>query len=301
MFPSSLQKGDTVAIVCTAKSVDTSYINKAIELFKSWGLKTLLGKNLLKKHHQFAGTDLERAEDLQWAINHKEIKAIICARGGYGTVRIIDKINFNPLITHPKWIIGFSDITVLHNHIHTHMNYPTIHGAVPISFSNLHPNATALTTLREVLFNETITYEVPNESLNRSGNSEGELIGGNLSILYSQTGTNSDIDTSDKILFLEDLCEYEYHIDRMIWNLKKAEKLNNLKGLIIGAFSDIKQGPIPFGKSAYEIIKEAVAEYNYPVCFNFPAGHIDDNRALIFGRKAILEVDSNKSKIILNG
>lgn len=300
MQPKPLQQGDIIAIVCTAKSVKKDYIEKAKQLLTSWGLKVVLGKNLFKVHHQFAGTDTERANDLQEALDNPEVKAVLCARGGYGTVRIIDQIDFSSFEANPKWIIGYSDITVLHNHIHTHFGIDTLHATVPLDFPDDGSENQALQTLKQVLFDDQLAYDIPNHSLNRTGKSSGELIGGNLSILYSLTGTNSDIDTKGKILFIEDLCEYAYHVDRMIWNLKKANKLENLAGLIVGGFTDIKPGPIPFGQEAYEIILDAVKDYDYPICFDFPAGHMEDNRALIMGRNVNLEV-SQTSKVTFHG
>lgn len=295
MQPRSLKSGDTIAIVCTAKSVEKDYIEQATKMLNEWGLNVVTGRHLFEKHFQFAGTDEQRLEDFQNTLNDENIQAILCARGGYGTIRIIDNVDFSSFAKNPKWIIGFSDITVLHNHIQTHLGIETLHSTVPIDFEKSLREGEALSTLKEVLFKGEINYNIPSHPLNRPGEAEGIFIGGNLSILHNLTGTNSDIDTKGKILFIEDLCEYAYHVDRMMWNLKKSGKLNQLAGLVVGAFTDIKQGPIPFGNTAYEIILEAVKDYTYPVLFNFPAGHIADNRALIMGRNVKLEVSSTSN------
>src|ERR1700758_2513974 len=264
-----LKRNDKIAIVATARKITKEDLLFAIELIKSWGLQPVLGKNIYAAENQFAGSDLQRTEDLQRAINDETIKAIIIARGGYGTVRIIDAIDFTKLKTSPKWIIGYSDVTVLHSHIHRHINIPTLHATMPINFSK---NKEAIDTLRKCLFGETISYEFDAHALNRMGEKNGILVGGNLSLLYALSGTPSDIDTKGKILFIEDLDEYLYHIDRMLLNLKRSGKLAHLKALIVGGFTEMKDNIIPFGKTVEEIIIDAVKEYSYPVCFNFPAG-----------------------------
>jgi len=250
-------------------------------------LRPVLGKNIYAIENQFAGSDEQRAKDFQWAINDESIKAIIIARGGYGTIRIIDEIDFNKLKTNPKWITGYSDVTVLHSHIHQHIGIPTIHATMPINFSK---NKEAVETLRKCLFGENVSYSFETHPLNRIDEVKGVLVGGNLSLLYALSGTESDIDTKDKILFLEDLDEYLYHIDRMMLNLKRSGKLANLKALIVGGLTDMKDNAIPFGKTAEEIILDAVKDYDFPVCFNFPAGHVDRNLALYFGKEVCLKI-----------
>src|ERR1019366_2108550 len=281
-----LKKGDKIGIVACARKISPKEINPAIEIFKKWGLQVVLSENLFNSAHQFSGTDEERTEDLQTMLNDASVKAVISARGGYGTMRIIDKINFTEFKKHPKWIIGYSDITVLHSHIHN-FGIETLHATMPVNFTK---NAEALESLRKALFGENLNYEVEGHPLNRKGNAEAELIGGNLSLLYALTGSISDLDTKGKILFIEDLDESLYHIDRMMMNLKRAGKLSHLAGLVVGGMIDMKDNTIPFGKTANEIILDAVKEYNYPVCFNFPAGHVDKNFALFFGRKIKLEI-----------
>lgn len=284
--PPYLKKGDTIGIVACARKISREEMAPAIEILKSWGLEVVLGKNVFNVDHQFSGTDAERAEDLQIMLDDTSVKAVISARGGYGTMRIIDKIDFEKFKRSPKWVIGYSDITVLHSHIHT-FGVETLQATMPINFNK---NAEALESLRNALFGEKIIYEVEAHDLNRKGVAQGELVGGNLSLLYALTGSVSDIDTTGKILFIEDLDEYLYHIDRMMMNLKRAGKLGHLVGLVVGGMTDMKDNTIPFGKTAEEIIMDAVKEYDYPVCFHFPAGHVDKNVALYLGKKAKLEI-----------
>lgn len=288
--PLYLKKGDKIGIVACARKISREEIQPAVDILKSWGLEVVLGNNLFNADNQFSGTDNERAEDLQQMLDDSTIKAIISARGGYGTIRIIDLLDFSKFKQNPKWIIGYSDITVLHSHIHN-LGFETIHATMPINFM---VNKEATESLRKALFGEKIEYNFESHPLNRNGKAEGQLIGGNLSLLYALSGSISDIDTKGKILFIEDLDEYLYHIDRMMINLKRSGKLKNLAGLIVGGMTDIKDNTVPFGKTAEEIILDAVKEYDYPVCFNFPAGHIDKNMALIFGKQLIFAVKENK-------
>lgn len=285
-MPPFLKHGDRIGIVATARKISKEEIQPAATILNSWGLEVVLGKNLFKEYHQFSGTDKERAEDLQAMLDDSSIKAIIAARGGYGTIRIIDQIDFSKFIQYPKWIIGYSDITVLHSHIHN-LGIETLHATMPINFTK---NAEATETLRKALFGEELKHEAEAHSLNTKGFAEGQLIGGNLSLLYALTGSVSDINTKGKILFIEDLDEYLYHIDRMLMNLKRAGKLNHLAGLIVGGMTDMKDNAIPFGKTAEEIIADAVSEFDYPVCFGFPAGHEEKNFALFLGRTVKLNV-----------
>jgi muramoyltetrapeptide carboxypeptidase len=287
--PPYLKKGDKIGIVACARKISREQLQNAVDLFTSWGLEIAYGKNLFNECNQFSGTDEERASDLQMMLDDQSVKAVISARGGYGTIRAIDKIDFTKFRKHPKWVVGYSDITVLHSHIHN-FGIETIHATMPINF---HVSNEANETLRKVLFGEKLSYEIEFHPLNRKGNATGELVGGNLSLLYALTGSDSDIDPNGKILFIEDLDEYLYHIDRMMINLKRSGKLKGLAGLVVGGMTDMKDNEIPFGKTAEEIIMDAVKEYNYPVCFNVPAGHIDKNFALIFGRKVNLEVGAN--------
>ncbi len=287
--PSFLSPGDTILIVATARKISAEEVEPAVSILKQWGLKPVKAPHLHKVKNQFAGSDEQRAADLQWALNHPTAKAILVARGGYGTVRIIDQVSFSSFIKKPKWLIGYSDITVLHNRLNK-LGVQSIHATMPINFNQ---NKQALNTLRDVLFGKSIHYSIKPHRLNRIGNTQGILTGGNLSVIYSLSGSIDEIDTKNKVLFLEDLDEYIYHIDRMMMQLKRSGKLKELKGLIIGGFTDMKDNKIPFGKNAEEIIFDAVKEYNYPVCFNFPAGHIKKNLAFYLGKKISLKVTKN--------
>ncbi|MBN8696702.1 MAG: LD-carboxypeptidase [Bacteroidetes bacterium] len=291
--PEFLKKGDKIGIVACARKISKEELQPAIDILQNWGLEVVLGKNVFNAEHQFSGTDEERAADLQSMLDDTSIKAVISARGGYGTVRIIDKLNFSTFKKHPKWIIGYSDITVLHSHIHN-MGIQTLHATMPINFK---VNEEATETLRKSLFGEKIHYSFEPHALNKNGKAEGILVGGNLSLLYALCGSNSDIDTNGKILFIEDLDEYLYHIDRMMMNLKRSGKLSGLTGLIVGGMSDMKDNTVPFGKTAEAIILDAVKEYNYPVCFHFPCGHIDRNVAIILGKKVELTLENGYCEI----
>lgn len=291
LIPPSLKPGDKVAIVCTARKFEPEQCLPAIELMNSMGLEVVLGNTIGKDNFQLGGTDEERADDLQQMINRNDIKAIWIARGGYGTVRIIDKIDFTPLRNQPKWLIGFSDITVLHSHLH-HLGLGSLHAIMPFSV----PNATdeAKTSLKKALFGEELLYQTNAHSANIQGQVTGQLIGGNLSILYSLLGSASSVDTNGKILFIEDLDEYLYHIDRMMQNLRRNGYFEQLNGLIVGGMTDMHDNQIPFGYDAVQIISEIVKPYNIPVCFDFPAGHVPKNLALPFGKEVSLNVGLNE-------
>ena len=292
--PDYLKKGDTVAIVSTARKISSDQIIAAIKLLEKWGLNVVIGNTIGSEENQFAGNDEARINDFQQLLNNPKVKAIWCARGGYGTVRIVDKLDFSEFKKHPKWIIGYSDITVLHSHIHN-LGIETLHATMPINIEK--SSKLSIETLKKSLFGKNLSYEISADEKNKLGNAEGEIVGGNLSVLYSLLGSNSSIKTNGKMLIIEDLDEYLYHIDRMLMNLKRNGYFNNLKGLIIGGMTNMHDNEIPFGKTSEEIILDCVAEYDFPVVFNFPAGHLDDNRALILGRKATLEVGEIKSKI----
>jgi muramoyltetrapeptide carboxypeptidase len=290
--PPYLKKGDKVAITCPAKKLPGP-MTDAIALLQSWGLEVVLGETVNASYHQFAGDDELRTNDLQRFIDDNTIKAIFAARGGYGTIRIIDKVDFSNLAEHPKWIIGFSDITVLHAHLLNNYHLQSIHGQMPVNIPDA--SATSLQTLRKALFGEDVTYEIKPNTLNGRGQGNGILMGGNLSLLVALLGSTSDMDYTGKILFIEDVGEYLYAIDRMIRALDRAGKLKSLAGLIVGGFTDVKDNDIPFGQTVPQIIMEVVKNYNYPVCFNFPAGHIPDNRSLIFGRNIHMNIKPNQS------
>ena len=267
----------------------------AIKLLQLWGLEVVLGDTVNASYHQFAGDDAFRAKDLQRFIDDDSIKAIIAARGGYGTVRMIDRVDFSRFVQNPKWVVGFSDITLLHTHLFTNFNAPSIHGQMPMTIPDA--SARSLDTLRKALFGEEISYQIPPNPLNRIGDAEGLLIGGNLSILLSASGSVSEVDYEGKILFIEDIGEYLYSIDRMLRTLKRAGKLQDLTGLIVGGFTDIKDNDIPFGQTVPEIVMDVVNGYDYPVCFDFPAGHVTDNCSLILGKELNLSVTATGVKI----
>jgi muramoyltetrapeptide carboxypeptidase len=292
--PPFLQKGDTIAIVATARKNIEDNLKPAISWLKNWGLEVVIGNTIGLDHHQLAGTDEERAADFQAQLDNPNIKAIWCVRGGYGTIRMVDLLDFTKFKQHPKWIIGFSDVTVLHSHLNT-LGFESIHGIMPVSSKS---SEDAKETLRKALFGEPLRYTLPCEPMNRIGVAKGELVGGNLSILYSLFGSESAIDCSDKILFIEDLDEYLYHMDRMMMNLKRNGCLESLKGIIVGGMTKMKDNEIPWGKNAMEIIDDVTKKYDIPIHYNFPAGHLADNRALIFGRQISMEVTSWESNVI---
>jgi len=287
--PKNLKKGDTIAIVSTARKISKEELVPAILFAKKMGLEVHLGKTIGAEKHQYAGDDALRAQDFQDALDNPMIKAIWCARGGYGTIRMIDLLDFTKFVQHPKWLVGFSDVTVLHSHINK-FNIPTIHGQMCLDIEK--KSKTSQDTLQEALFgkNNSITWPVQDPLHARFGTATGTLIGGNLSVLYSIIDSPSEGDWQGKVLFLEDLDEMVYHIDRMIQNLKRSGRLKNLAGLIVGGMSDMRDNSIPFGKTVIEIILEAVNGYDYPVCFHFPAGHIEDNTALVLGKEVHLDV-----------
>lgn len=291
-IPEFLKAGDKVAIVCPASFIRGN-IDVAVKILESWGLEVLLGKTVTAAHHQFAGDDQQRAEDLQWALDDQSIKAVFAARGGYGSVRIIDRLDFSLFKKHPKWIVGFSDITVLHSHIQSQFAIPTIHGQMPKSFEA--GTAASLETLKAALFGDPVDYSYQQDEFpNRVGEAEGILTGGNLAILLSVLASESDVNYDGKILFIEDVGETFYSVDRMLWALKRAGKFNKLKGLIVGGFSGMKDGDPSFGQSVSEIVMDKVIDDDFPIAFAYPAGHIDDNHALVFGKKVKLKTTKNK-------
>ncbi|CAG5076737.1 S66 peptidase family protein [Parvicella tangerina] len=289
--PNSLKPGDLIEIISTARKIDISQMDGVQKLLEGWGFRVKWGAAIRKEFHQFCGTDEERAKDLQDAIDNPEVKAILCFRGGYGTIRILDKVDFSGLVQNPKWIVGYSDVTALHGQLNK-LGLMSIHGSMPVNFMGNTPEA--LNSLRNALEGSSNTYRFDARELNRLGSATGELIGGNLSMIYSIAGTPYDFDFEDKILFIEDLDEYLYHIDRMMQNLKHSGKLAELKGLIVGGMTDMNDNTIPFGSSAVETISKAVSEYDYPVCFDFPVGHIDDNRALVIGKECAISVSNQE-------
>lgn len=298
--PPYLQPGDTIGITCPAGYITYDQILPAIRIMESWGYKILIGKTVGARDFTFGGTDAERLADLQAMLDNPKVQAIMCARGGYGVARIVDGLQFDKFKQHPKWVIGFSDITVLHAHIQRNCHVASIHSKMCNSFPDEFKTADPIVqqtilSIRQALSGEKMTYTVELDPKNRLGTANGELIGGNLAMLQSIAATKSDIQTAGKILFLEDTGEYLYSIDRMLGNLARAGKLAKLNGLIMGGFTKIKADDPgeEFGKSVYDIVLEKVKDYKYPVCFNFPVGHIRNNFALKCGVKHRLRVDAS--------
>lgn len=292
--------GDTIGIAATARKISEAEILPAIQLIEKMGFKVKLASNIFLSDKQYAGTDSQRTQGFQEFLDDPVVKAILCARGGYGTVRIIDKLDFSSFIKNPKWIAGYSDVTVLHSHIHSNFGIETIHSTMPLNFPADGSSNKSTESLFSALKGENIFHKVASHKFNKCGKTASILVGGNFSILYSLNGTTSDIDTKNKILFIEDLDEYLYHIDRMMQNLKRSGKLKHLKGLIVGGMNDMNDNTVPFGKDALEIIHETIAEYDYPVCFDFPAGHNGDNHALILGREVELDVNETGVSMKVN-
>ncbi|MDA3905039.1 MAG: LD-carboxypeptidase [Bacteroidales bacterium] len=297
IIPPYLKEGDQIGLVSPAKKISINEIKAAIRMFQHWGLEPVFGQHLFAQDNQLAGNDESRAADIQSFLDNPEIKAIISTRGGYGSVRIIDKLNFDLFKRFPKWLIGYSDITVFHSHLNVQLKIESLHATMPLNFPMDGKANSATESLRKALFGTLDSYTFKHKSVIRAGNAMGELIGGNLSILFSLMGSDSEMNFDRKILFIEELDEYLYHIDRMLMNLKRAGKLKSLAGLIVGGMSNMKDNDIPFGKNAEEIIVEHVGEYKFPVVFGFPAGHIEDNRALILGRKVSLKTDFEESSL----
>lgn len=293
--PPFLKSGDKVAIISTARKISEKEIAFALSELKQWGLEIVLGKTVGLANNQFAGSDQERASDLQEMMDRSDIKAIFCARGGYGTVRIMDSLDFTGFALKPKWIVGYSDVTILHAHINNYLGIQTLHATMPINFEQ--NTKESLASLKRCLWGELTPIHFSAQPINRAGSAEGIIIGGNLSILYSILGTSSGFNPDHKILFIEDLDEYLYHIDRMMMALKRAGKLAKLKGLIVGGMTKMNDNTIPFGKEAKAIILEHCSEYNYPIFFDAPIGHIEDNRALYFGRKCVIDQEGNRVSI----
>ena len=290
IIPEKLRIRDKIGIISTARKITIEELGPAIITLESWGLKVVLGVNLFQEDDQFSGTFEQRTADLQSMIDDNSVKAILCARGGYGTVQIIDTINFTNLKKNSKWIVGYSDVSVLHSHLNN-LGIASLHATMPINFES--NTKESLSSLKNSLFGNLNSIECKAHPLNKFGKIEGDIVGGNLSILYSLLGSQSDIDTTDKILFIEDLDEYLYHIDRMMMNLKRNGMLVNLKGLIVGGMSDMNDNSIAFGKTAEQIILEYTKDYDFPICFGFPAGHLADNRCLRLGIHSLLEISEN--------
>ncbi|WP_368377895.1 LD-carboxypeptidase [Polaribacter sp. Q13] len=298
--PPYLQKGDTIAIVAPAGILKNRQetIFKAKKLAESWGLKVVLGKHIFNQNGHFAGSDEERTADFQKALDNPNIKAIWAGRGGYGSVRVLDRLDYTAFLKHPKWIIGYSDITAFHSHIHN-LGVETMHAMMGTSVDDK-PELIleTLASFKKALFGKQLKYTIPSSKYNRKGIANGQIVGGNLALLSSMLGSNSQTDTKGKILFVEEIGEYKYSIDRMLQSLKRAGYFNNCKGLIIGDISKIKYNSTKWGHTIEELVLDVVKEYDFPVLFDFPAGHKPDNRALILGRNIELTVGSGQSSVV---
>lgn len=291
--PASLKQGDKIGIMAPARKISIKELETAIKIIKSRGFEVELGNSIDSTEFQFAGDDELRAADLQQMLDNPQIKAIFFARGGYGSVRIIDRVDFSSFVKNPKWLVGYSDMTVFHCHSNKNYDIETLHASMPINFAD--NSQESLDSLFRILSGLNYNITVTNHNLNKKGKAKGELIGGNLSVIYSLLGSKSFPYFKNKILFLEDLDEYLYHIDRMMMALKRAGVFDNLAGLLVGGMTKMNDNEIPFGKNAEEIIRDLVDEYDFPVAFGLPVGHMDDNRALVMGREYKLEVGDKVS------
>lgn len=298
--PPYLKAGDTVAIVAPSGIIKnrTDEITQAKQLLKSWGLEVVVGKHVFNQANHFAGTDDERCEDLQKAMDDPKISAIWCARGGYGTVRVLDKLNYTKFRQNPKWVIGYSDITALHNQIHNE-GIESIHALMCASLpEDLSSIEETISTFKDAIFGEPLNYTLEGSNYNKTGAATGELVGGNLTMLHTMLGSKTSIDTSGKILFIEEIGEYKYHIDRMLQSLKRAGYFDNCKGVIVGDMTKLRKNTTLWGTSIEQLILDALADYNFPIAFNMPAGHEKDNRAIILGRTIQLVVDKEQTTVI---
>lgn len=293
--PNALDKGDLISIVSPAKSIEAHHISHAKKTMEDWGYKVEISNHAANRRNYFSGSDNERLSDLQKALDDPKVKAIVCARGGYGSVRILDELNWSGFKMHPKWLVGFSDITVFHLRCAI-LGIMSLHATMPLNFAS---NSTeALSTFEAALSGKKFEINAPSSSFNREGLASGKLIGGNLSIIFSLLGTQDRFDFEKGILFLEDLSEQLYHLDRMFFTLKKAGIFNKINGLIIGGMTDLKDTTPSFGMTYEEIILEKMNKIAIPICFNFPSGHIDDNRAMILGAPVELNVNSNVATLL---
>ncbi len=299
IVPAALKPGDLIRIVSPAGKVKEEHVLPAVDWLTGQGYRVELGRHVFSTHYQFAGTDSRRLEDLQQALDDPDATAVICSRGGYGTVRILSKINFDGLFKHPKWMVGFSDVTIMHSCLNNHQ-MASIHGVMPrYFFDKKGQPGQSLQSLMKLLGGENVAYTISGCEGNRPGIRRGELVGGNLSIISSMQGTPCELNVAGKILFLEDIDEFLYHTDRMMHQLKLAGKLEKLAGLVLGNFTDMKDNESPFGKNVHEIIAEAVEQYDFPVCFGLPAGHDEVNLALAFGLIWELAVTEESSTLKL--
>lgn len=297
IVPPYLQKNDTIGIVCPSGYMPKENFQTCINTLQEWGFNVKLGSTPGKQFHYFSGTDQERANDLQQMLDDADVKAILCARGGYGLSRIIDKLNFKKFVKQPKWIIGFSDITILHAHIFQQYKIATLHAPMAAAFNDAEYKNEYVLSLKDALLGKTSVYSVNRNPLDREGECEGKLVGGNLALVAHLVGSASSFNTKNKILFLEDIGEYFYNIDRMLIQLKRAGMLDKLSGLIFGGFTDMKDTTIPFGQNIDDILQHHVKEYDYPVCYNFPVSHAKENYALKVGVKHRLVITNSSVQL----
>ncbi|MCK5401378.1 MAG: LD-carboxypeptidase [Flavobacteriaceae bacterium] len=298
--PPYLQQGDTVAIVAPGGVFinKEAKIQQAVDLLNSWDLNVIIGNNVFNQNNHFSGTDEERTNDFQKALDNPNIKAIWAARGGYGTVRILDKLDYTKFKQSPKWIIGYSDITALHNQLHN-ANYESIHSIMSIDFTeDLNEIKDNISSFKGAIFGKQLSYTIEGSEYNKPGSASGQLIGGNLTLLHTMLGSTTSIETSNKIIFIEEIGEYAYHIDRMLQSLKRAGYFENCKGIIVGTISKVRVNTTDWGKPIEQLILDVMEEYSFPILFHFPAGHEDDNRALILGRRIELTVGSEQSSVV---
>ena len=297
-IPAYLKKGDTIGITCPAGFMAPEKIEVCVHTLKQWGYKVKVGRTLhSQSKNYFSGTDEERLTDFQQMLDDDSINAILCGRGGYGTGRIIEKIDFKKFRKKPKWIVGFSDITILHTHILSNYNTATLHAPMAAAFADAGVESKAIQSLEAALTGKTARYIIPSTTYNKPGEAIGGLLGGNLALLAHVVGSPSDINTKNNILFIEDTGEYLYNIDRMLYQLKQSGKLKHLAGLVVGGFTDTKDTQRPFGKNIYEIVCEIIQEYTYPVCFDFPVSHDKENYALKTGVQWRLKVTNNRTRL----
>lgn len=298
--PPYLKAGDTVAIVAPSGILKNREreVQQATDLLKSWGLNVVVGRYVFNKANHFAGTDDERCEDLQMVMDDPKISAIWCARGGYGTVRILDKLDYTKFKKNPKWLIGYSDITALHNQFHNE-GFQSIHALMCVSLTkDLSEIKETIETFKSTIFGNSVNYTLEGSSYNRTGETSGQLVGGNLTILHTMLGSKESIDTKGKILFIEEIGEYKYHIDRMLQSMKRAGYFDNCKGVIVGDMSRLRKNTTLWGTSIQQLILDALADYNFPISFNMPAGHEKDNRALILGKTIELKVTKKETSLV---
>jgi len=297
--PPYLKAGDTVAIVAPSGILKNrnDEVQQAVVLLQSWGLNAIVGKHVFSKSDHFAGTDDERCEDFQKALDDPTVSAIWCARGGYGTVRILDKLDYTKFKKHPKWIIGYSGITALHNQVHNE-GYQSIHALMCVSLTkDLEDIKETLATFKSTIFGNPVNYTLEGSSYNKTGVTSGLLVGGNLTMLHTMLGSKTSIDMTGKILFIEEIGEYKYHIDRMLQSLKRAGYFENCKGVIVGDMSKLRKNTTLWGTSIEQLILDALADYDFPIAFNMPAGHEKDNRAMVLGKTIKLKVEKDKSSL----